>query len=148
MRTTVVVTVPRWRQLGLGRLEQRLALVRANLKEVSTRPSKVVELFGGQLVAQLWLILALGCALHAFGASLSLPGLIIAVTMAGILASVSPAGGGVGVAEAGLIVALTAGGIESRQPRRPCSSRCLFCAYLPPIAGWLTFIWMRKPEYL
>jgi len=24
----------------------------------------------------------------------------------------------------------------------------LFSAYLPPIAGWLTLLWMRRREYL
>jgi len=24
----------------------------------------------------------------------------------------------------------------------------LFSAYLPPIAGWITFVWMRKSECL
>ena len=53
------------------------------------QPSKIAQLFGGQLAAQLVVALALGAALHAFGAHLSLTALLIAVTTAGVLASAS-----------------------------------------------------------
>jgi len=92
--------------------------------------------------------LALGAALHAFGAHLSLAALIIAVTMAGILASASPAGGGMGVAEAGLILALTAGGIAKDDATAAVFVQRLFSAYLPPVAGWVALMWMRRREYL
>jgi hypothetical protein len=108
----------------------------------------MVQLFGGRLTAQLLITLALGSALHAFGGHLSLAALIIAVTMAGILASASPAGGGMGVAEAGLILALTAGGISKEIATAAVFVQRLFSAYLPPIVGWFTFMWMRRREYL
>jgi uncharacterized membrane protein YbhN (UPF0104 family) len=92
--------------------------------------------------------LALGAALHAFGAHLSLAALLIAVTTAGVLASASPAGGGMGVAEAGLILALTAGGIAKGDATAAVFVQRLFSAYLPPIAGWFTLMWMRNREYL
>ena len=68
--------------------------------------------------------------------------------MAGVLASASPAGGGMGVAEAGLILALTAGGITKNNATAAVFVQRLFSAYLPPIAGWFTLMWMRKREYL
>ena len=144
----VVLTVPRWRQLVFGKVGHQIGLVRGDLKEVGTRPSKMLGLFGGRLLAQLSLILALGCALHAFGAGLSLAALIIVITMAGVLASASPAGGGMGVAEAGLILALTAGGIDKEVATAAVFVQRLFSADLPPIAGWLTFMWMHKRELL
>ena len=75
--------------------------------------------------------LALGAALHAFGAHLSLAALLIAVTTAGVLASASPAGGGMAVAEAGLILALTAGGIFKGDATAAVFVQRLFSAYLP-----------------
>ncbi|HYA68034.1 MAG TPA: hypothetical protein VED63_04795, partial [Acidimicrobiales bacterium] len=96
---------------------------------------------------QLLLAMALGSALHAFGAHLSLAALIITITMAGVLASGAPAAG-MGVAEAGLILALTAGGIGKIVATAAVFVQRLFAAYLPPIAGWVTFVWMRKREYL
>ena len=144
----VVLAVPRWRHRLAGKLRPQFATVRANLSQLATQPSKIVQLFGGQVAAQLAVALALGAALHAFGAHLSLAALIIAVTMAGVLASASPAGGGMGVAEAGLILALTAGGITKGDATAAVFIQRLFSAYLPPVAGWLILIWMRKREYL
>jgi len=143
-----VLAVPRWRQQVSGKLRPRLATVSNDFKRLATQPSKIVQLFGGQVVAQLVVALALGAALHAVGAYLSLAALIIAVTMAGVLASASPAGGGMGVAEAGLILALTAGGIAKGDATAAVFIQRLFSAYLPPIAGWVTLMWMRKREYL
>lgn len=53
-----------------------------------------------------------------------------------------------GFAEAGLILALTAGGITKNNATAAVFVQRLFSAYLPPIAGWLTLMWMRKREYL
>ena len=54
-----------------------MATIVANFKALSSQPVKVVQLFGGQIVAQLLVITALGTALHTFGAQLSLAALII-----------------------------------------------------------------------
>jgi len=143
-----IFAVPRWRQQVSKKLRPKLITVKDDFKQLATQPSKVVQLFGGQAAAQVVVALALGTALHAFGASLSLAALIIAVTTAGVLASASPAGGGMGVAEAGLILALTAGGIAKGDATAAVFVQRLFSAYLPPIAGWLTLMWMRKREYL
>ena len=143
-----VLAVPRWRQQVSAKLRPKLATVTGDFKQLATQPSKIVQLFGGQVAAQLAVALALGAALHAFGANLSVAALIIAVTTAGVLAAASPAGGGMGVAEAGLILALTAGGIAKGDATAAVFIQRLFSAYLPPIAGWLTLLWMRRREYL
>ena len=144
----IIAAVPKWRTLVFGKLRDHLSIVRADLKEVARRPSKLAKLLGGRVAAQLCLALALGSALHAFGAYLSLAGLIIVMTMAGVLASASPAGGGMGVAEAGLILALTAGGIGKQTATAAVFVDRLFSAYIPPILGWFTLMWMRRREYL
>ena len=143
-----VLAVPRWRRRVAGKLRPKFATVRENLSQLASQPSKIAQLFGGQVAAQLAVTLALGTALHAFGAYLSVAALIIAVTMAGLLASASPAGGGMGVAEAGLILALTAGGITKNDATAAVFVQRLCSAYLPPIAGWFTLMWMRRREYL
>jgi glycosyltransferase 2 family protein len=143
-----VLAVPRWRQQASAKLRPKLAAVKDNFKQLATQPSKIVQLFGGQVAAQVVVALALGAALHAFGAHMSLAALLIAVTVAGVLASASPAGGGMGVAEAGLILALTAGGIAKADATAAVFIQRAFSAYLPPIAGWFTLMWMRKREYL
>jgi uncharacterized membrane protein YbhN (UPF0104 family) len=145
---TAVFAVPRWRHLVAEKLRPKVSSVIDNFKSLATQPVKIVELFGGQIASQLLIVIALGAALHAFNAYLSLPALVIAATMAGVLASASPAGGGMGVAEAGLILALTAAGISSHQATAAVFVQRLFTAYLPPIVGWFTLMWMRQREYL
>jgi uncharacterized protein (TIRG00374 family) len=144
----VMVAVPRWRHNVSEKLRRTIASLRANLQQLAGRPSNIVALIGGQALAQLATALALGAALHAFGANLSVAGLIIAVTVAGALASVSPAGGGMGVAEASLILCLTAAGIAKNDATAAVFVQRLFSAYLPPIVGWVTLMWMRRREYL
>jgi glycosyltransferase 2 family protein len=144
----VLVSVPRWRESVLKKVRRTFAELSANFKQLASEPSNLVQLFGGQFFAQLVIALALGAALHAFGASLSLAALIIVVTVAGALASASPAGGGMGVAEAGLILALTAAGVAKNEATAAVFVQRLFSAYLPPIFGWVTLMWMRRREYL
>jgi glycosyltransferase 2 family protein len=145
---TAMFAIPRWREHVKERLRPKLATVIENFKALATQPIKVVQLFGGQIAAQLLVILALGAALHAVGTQLSLAALVIAATMAGVLASASPAGGGMGVAEAGLILALTAAGITKNQATAAVFVQRSFTAYLPPIVGWFTLTWMRRRDYL
>jgi uncharacterized membrane protein YbhN (UPF0104 family) len=140
--------VPRWRRHVEEKLRPKVSTVVENFKILSSQPVKIVQLLGGQIAAQLLVVLGLGAALHAFGASLSLAALVIAATMAGVLASASPAGGGMGVAEAGLIIALTAAGISKNQATAAVFVQRSFTAYLPPIFGWFTLMWMRRNEYL
>src|SRR5215510_10935124 len=116
-----VLAVPRWHQRVSEKLRPKFAAARDDFKQLSTQPSKIVQLFGGQVAAQLAVALALGAALHAVGAHLSL---------------------------AALLLALTAGGILKGDATAAVFIQRLFSAYLPPIAGWFTLMWMRKREYL
>jgi undecaprenyl-diphosphatase len=145
---TAIFAVPRWRQHVKEKLRPKFATVVEDFKALTTQPIKIVQLFGGQIASQLLVILALGAALHAFGTQLSVAALVIAATMAGVLASASPAGGGMGVAEAGLILALTAAGISKNEATAAVFVQRTFTAYLPPILGWFTLMWMRRREYL
>jgi uncharacterized membrane protein YbhN (UPF0104 family) len=144
----VIFAVPRWRQHVKEKLRPKFTTLVDDLKTLSAQPIKLVQLFGGQVASQLLIILALGAALHAFGTQLSVAALVIAATMAGVLASASPAGGGMGVAEAGLILALTAAGISKNQATAAVFVQRTFTAYLPPIVGWFTLMWMRRRDYL
>jgi uncharacterized membrane protein YbhN (UPF0104 family) len=145
---TAIFAIPRWREQVKEKLRPKFTTVVENFKALASQPIKIVQLFGGQIASQLLVILALGAALHAFGTQLSVAALVIAATMAGVLASASPAGGGMGVAEAGLILALTAAGISKNQATAAVFVQRSFTAYLPPIIGWFTLMWMRRRDYL
>jgi glycosyltransferase 2 family protein len=105
-----VLAVPRWRAKVTGKLRPKLATARRNFTQLASQPSKIAQLFGGQLAAQLVVALALGAALHAFGAHLSLAALLIAVTTAGVLASPGPARRRGYVLTAGVLVIMMLGG--------------------------------------
>jgi glycosyltransferase 2 family protein len=52
------------------------------------------------------------------------------------------------VVEAGMIIGLTAAGVDQDVAVAAVFVQRLFTAYLPPIWGWVTLVWMRKREYL
>ena len=64
------------------------------------------------------------------------------------LGGVSPAPGGMGVVEAGMILGLKAAGVPDSAAVAAVFVQRLFTAYLPPIAGWFALMWLRKKKYL
>ena len=144
----LVFAIPRWRRLAAAKLRPKASEVWGHLKLLSTHPRNLVEIFGGEIVAQILVAMALGAALHAFNQHLSLAALIIVLTLGSMLGGISPVPGGMGVVEAGMILALTAAGIPENDAVAAVFVQRLFTAYLPPIWGWFCLIWMRKREYL
>ena len=144
----LLFAIPRWRRLAAAKLRPKASEVWKHLKVLSTHPRNLVEIFGGEIVGQLLVAMALGAALHAFDQHLSLASLLIALTLGSMIGGISPVPGGMGVVEAGMILALTAAGIPQDDAVAAVFVQRLFTAYLPPIWGWFFLIWMRKKEYL
>ncbi len=144
----LVLAVPRWRRLAAAKLRPKASEVWEHLKLLATHPRNLVEIFGGNVAAQLFVALALGASLHAFGQHLGLATLLVVLTLGSMLGGVSPVPGGMGVVEAGMIIGLTAAGIPENDAVAAVFVQRLFTAYLPPIWGWFVLVWMRKKEYL
>jgi uncharacterized membrane protein YbhN (UPF0104 family) len=144
----LIFAVPRWRRLAAQKLRPKASEVWAHLKLLSQHPRNLVEIFGGSIAAQLFVAMALGASLHAFGQHLNLATLIVVLTLGSMLGGVSPVPGGMGVVEAGMIIGLTAAGIDESDAVAAVFVQRLFTAYLPPIWGWFVMVWMRKKEYL
>ncbi len=144
----LIFAVPRWRRLAAQKLRPKASEVWDHLKLLAAHPRNLVEIFGGSVAAQVFVALALGASLHAFGDSLNLATLIIVLTLGSMLGGVSPVPGGMGVVEAGMILGLTAAGISEPDAVAAVFVQRLFTAYLPPIWGWFVMVWMRKKEYL
>jgi len=144
----LVLLVPKWRRLASVKLRPKAIEVWAHLKVLAVHPRKLVEIFGGNVVAQVVIALALGAALHAFGDHLGLATLLVVLTLASMLGGVSPVPGGMGVVEAGMILGLTAAGISETDAVAATFVQRLFTAYLPPIWGWFVLVWLRRREYL
>ena len=143
-----VFAVPRWRRMAAEKLRPKVSEVWSHLRVLATHPRNLVEIFGGSVAAQLLVAMALGAALHAFGDHLSLAVIIVVLTLGSMLGGVSPVPGGMGVVEAGMIFGLTAAGIGESVAVAAVFVQRLFTAYLPPIWGWFTLVWMRRREYL
>jgi uncharacterized membrane protein YbhN (UPF0104 family) len=144
----LVFAVPRWRRLAAAKLRPKASEVWDHLKILATHPRNLVEIFGGNVAAQLFVAMALGAALHAFGQHLGLATLLVVLTLGSMLGGISPVPGGMGVVEAGMIIGLTAAGIPEQDAVAAVFVQRLFTAYLPPIWGWFVLVWMRKKEYL
>ena len=144
----LIFAIPRWRRLAAAKLRPKASEVWDHLKVLSTHPRNLVEIFGGEVGAQVLVALSLGAALHAFGQHLSLASLIIVLTLGSMIGGISPVPGGMGVVEAGMILGLTAAGIPQDDAVAAVFVQRLFTAYLPPIWGWFCLVWMRKRDYL
>jgi len=144
----IFLAIPRWRRAAAQKLRPKASEVWAHLKVLAAHPRNLVEIFGGNVVAQIVIAMALGAALHAFGDHLGLATLLVVLTLASMLGGVSPVPGGMGVVEAGMILGLTAAGISETDAVAATFVQRLFTAYLPPIWGWFVLVWMRRKEYL
>lgn len=144
----VVTLVPRVRRLATSRVRPHLVSIWANLKTIATEPRKIVYVLAGSAASQLVIALCLGAALHAVGQHLNLATIIVVQTLAAVIGGAAPVPGGAGVIEAGLIAGLTSAGVPQSQAVAAVFIERLWTAYLPPVWGWLTLVWMRHREYI
>ncbi len=115
---------------------------------VLRRPTKVLLLLGGNLVAQVMLAIILGLCLRAFGQSASLAALILVNTFVSLFAGFMPVPGGVGVAEAGYTAGLIALGIPEAAATSTALAFRLVTFYLPPLWGGFAMRWMKQQSHL
>ena len=144
----VVLAVPRLRRVAKARLAPTVTDVWKQVKTLLTQPRKLVEMVGGALAAQLFVVFCLGAALHAFGDHLPLATMIVVLTAASMLGGVSPVPGGMGVVEAGMILGLTSAGLSQTHAVAATFIQRAVTAYLPPIWGWATLVWIRRKDYI
>jgi uncharacterized membrane protein YbhN (UPF0104 family) len=139
----VAVLVPRIRRLIAPRLVEAGEALR-----VVRSPTKVAELFGGNLVAQVILAMVLGGSLRAFGYHLPLADLILVNTLASLLAGILPIPGGIGVMEAAIAYGLVAAGIPESTAFAAAILYRLITFYLPPIWGAVAMRQLRRKGYI
>ncbi len=143
-----LLVIPRLRRLARDKLRPKISDVWSHLRVLSSHPRNLFSIFGGSVVAQLVIALALGAALHAFDRHLGLATLLVVLTLASMIGGISPVPGGMGVVEGGMIVCLQAAGIPQDLAVAATFVQRLFTSYLPPIWGWFVLMWMRRREYL
>jgi glycosyltransferase 2 family protein len=144
----LIIAIPRLRRLASARVRPHLVNIWSDLKTIATQPRKIVYVLVGSVLGQLFVALALGAALHSVGERASIATLLVVITMASMIGGAVPVPGGAGVVEAGLIAGLTSAGVPQDQAVAAVFIQRLFTAYLPPIWGWVTLVWMRRREYV
>ena len=133
------ILVPRLRRLIAPHLAEARSAAR-----VFRQPMKVLQLFGGNLAAQLLLAGVLGICLRAFGEQATLAELLVANTLTSLLSGIVPVPGGIGVSEATTTTLLVAMGI----PESPALAATLIFRiitfYLPPVWGVLAMRALKR----
>ena len=114
---------------------------------VIRNPKKAVLLFGGNIAGNLIYPALLGLCLLAFHQRLDFAELVCVQIGAGMLGSVAPVPGGIGVQEAALTAGLTTFGI----PATPALATVLvfraITFLIPPFFGYFTLRWLKAQGY-
>ena len=139
----VVLVVPALR----ARLIVAIARARAALV-VLRNPTKLLQLFGGNLVSQVLFGVAMAACVEAFGQQVSLSELVLINTVVSLFAGLLPIPGGIGVSEAGLTLGLTAAGLSSEVAFAVALAYRFASFYLPPIWGFFCYRWLIRRRYL
>jgi uncharacterized membrane protein YbhN (UPF0104 family) len=140
---SIAVAVPRLRRM----LKDRLAEARETLS-VLRQPTKLAQLFGGNLAARIALAVVLSACLHAFGQRAPLGELLVVNTAVALFAGLMPVPGGLGVYEGALTAGLVATGTPDAAALAATLTYRMVTFYLPPIWGWLAMRKLKQQQYL
>jgi glycosyltransferase 2 family protein len=144
----VVALVPRVRRLLADKARPHLVTMWHDIKEITTEPRKAFAILAGCLGSQVFIALSLGASLHSVGEHASFATIIVVLTVAGMIGGAVPVPNGLGVVEAGMIAGLTAAGIPQSQAVAAVFIQRICTAYIPPIYGWVTLVFMRRRDYV
>lgn len=140
----VVLAVPALRRKVLPAIRPAVE----NLVSVAKSPRKRLELFGGNLLAELGYALCLGAICIAYGVDLNLAQLLLVNLTASTLSGLVPVPGGAGAAEAALTAGLVAVGIDESTAFAIALTHRFCTYYLPPIWGSLALRWLGREGYV
>jgi uncharacterized protein (TIRG00374 family) len=102
-------------------------------------PTKVVQVLGGNLGAEILFALTLAIVLSAFHAPVPLGTLLVINVCVSLFAGLMPVPGGIGVTEGALITGLSAAGVDQATAFAATIVYRMITFYLPPIWGAACF---------
>lgn len=140
---SIAVAVPRLRRM----LKDRVAEARETLS-VLRQPTKLAQLFGGNLAARIALAVVLSACLRAFRQPAPLGALLVVNTVVALFAGLMPVPGGLGVYEGALTGGLVAIGIPDAAALAAALTYRMVTFYLPPIWGWIAMRTLQREQYL
>jgi uncharacterized membrane protein YbhN (UPF0104 family) len=143
----VAALVRRIRTAILGRVGQWWPEVRAALTGLRAS-NKLALLVGGSLATELLFATALGLFAQGMGYDVGLADLLLINISVSLLASFIPIPGGIGVAELGLTVGLTATGMPEETAVATALLYRIATFYLPPVWGFFAMRWLGRNELL
>ena len=110
--------------------------------------NKLALLLFGNLATEILFATALGLSARAFGFDVGLAELLVINISVSLLASFVPVPGGIGVAEFGLVVGLTAAGLPAETALAAALLYRFATFYLPPVWGFAALHWLQRNRYL
>lgn len=143
----VVVAVRRLREAIVGRVRTWWPEVRSSLAGLRAG-DKLALLIGGSVATELLFASALGVFANAFGFDVGLIDLLVINISVSLLASFVPVPGGIGVAEFGLTVGLTAAGLPEEAALATALLYRFATFYLPPVWGFFAMRWLNRNALL
>ncbi len=102
-------------------------------------PTKVLQVLGGNLGAEILFALTLALVLNAFHAPVPLGTLLVINVCVSLFAGLMPVPGGIGVTEGALITGLSAAGVDQATAFAATICYRMITFYLPPIWGAACF---------
>ena len=135
----IAVFIPRVRRYVTPHLQEAKQAAR-----VLRDPLKLLQLFGGNLVAQAMLAVVLGLCLEAFGASATMAELLLVNTMTSLFSGIMPVPGGIGVTEAAMTTLLVGVGIPQSEAIAATIGYRIITFYLPPAWGVLSMRSLKR----
>ena len=143
----VLTVVSRIRRLIVDQARRWWPDVRAALAALRAS-NKLALLVFGSVGTELLFAVALGLFARGFGYDISLAELLVINISVSLLASFVPVPGGVGVAEFGLTLGLTAAGMEPEAAIAAVLLYRISTFYLPPLWGFFAMQWLQRNRYL
>ena len=141
------IAVGRVRRAITSRVQRWWPDVRAAIQALRAS-HKLAQVVGGNVAAEVLFATALGMFARGFGYQIDLADLLVINLSVSLFASLIPVPGGIGVVEAGLVVGLTAAGLNEDVALAVAICYRLASFYIPPTWGWFAMRWLKQNRYL
>ncbi|HWS57442.1 MAG TPA: lysylphosphatidylglycerol synthase transmembrane domain-containing protein [Actinotalea sp.] len=143
----VALAIPSVRRRVADRVRPWVAVAKETLSSLRSI-TKVAQLFGGNLAAEVLFAATLGLVLLAFDTSLSLGTLLVIVVGVALFSGLMPIPGSIGVAEGALMVGMMAAGVDEATAFAAAITYRMVTFYLPPIWGGVALRRMERDGLL
>lgn len=123
--------------------------VRVGLSQIASvfrRPMRVAALFGGSAGLSLTYVVAMACAIEAFGGGIGFVEIGAGYLAAVAIATLAPTPGGLGAIESALIAAFTGFGLGSGEAVSAVLTFRLATFWFPILPGWVSLNWMQRND--